>query len=459
MRSLWKKWVMQMKIRKEDFRGTGKVFRFTLEQMLKGKAYIIFAVLLLLLAIASVPVMALLMGEEDTGAETSLITAVYVQNETGYDLDLTKISQQNEMFAQTHFLDTDWTEETFGENLQPSEVYVHMSRDMEGIQIAAFTLDTAEFSEMETNQCTDALSALLDEARLQALHATPDQIGMLMTGYEAEVKSVDEFLQKNADNRQELSEEEVEARLSAQLTYCVVVLMLCLFVIVFIIQKVIEEKASKLAEFLLVSVQPLALLLGKILAVMTYVFGLAVLVVVSFAASYGITSMFADTSAVAQSMASMGITSDLLRLSPAAAAVIFLALLLAYFTISLFCGLVGACCSTMEDVEPANLIVVLFLMAGYILSVSLSGTDNPVISAIAVLVPFVSMFAAPVRYLLGDIGAGMLVLSFAIQVLVILLFAYLCARTYRDLLMYQGERLKIGRLLSMAAGRSKEVQK
>lgn len=442
---------MQMKISRESFRGTGKVYRFTLEQMLKGKAYLISAGLFLLIALASVPVMTLLLGQDS--AKVSKISAVYVQNDTGYDLPLGEIPQRYETFADTTFTETDLTEDTYGEQLQPSEVFVHISRDTEqgGFQLTAFNLDSREFFIDELSQCTNVLTELLDEARFSSLNVSEEQMQVLMSGYDVNTRTVKEFLNRDEEN--------IDARMNIQMLYCAVVLILDMFVIVYIIQKVIEEKASRLVEFMLVSVQPLALLLGKILAAMTYVFGQLVLMLVLFALSYVVTGMFMDTSVIAQGLAQMGISLDLLRLTPQTAVIIVVSLFLAYVMVSLFSGLVGACCSTMEDVEPANMVVTLCVMAGYLVSVSTAGTKMPVLAAVTSLVPFVSMFAAPVRYLLGDIGLGMVALSLVLQLLVILLLAYFCAKMYRDLLMYRGERLRLGRFLSMARQRSKEVRK
>ena len=51
-----------MKISRNDFNGTGSVYRFTLSQMLKGKANIITMLIFFLIAAASIPVMTLVRG-------------------------------------------------------------------------------------------------------------------------------------------------------------------------------------------------------------------------------------------------------------------------------------------------------------------------------------------------------------------------------------------------------------
>ena len=112
---------MHMKLRKSDFTGTGKVFRFTLVQMLKGKANIITMLIFFLFAAGSIPVMTLMMGGEQSQfdeAEASRIAAVYVRNDTGYELDLESISRRDKFFSDTNFIDTDlmdveWSEDTY----------------------------------------------------------------------------------------------------------------------------------------------------------------------------------------------------------------------------------------------------------------------------------------------------------------------------------------------------------
>lgn len=81
------------------------------------------------------------------------------------------------------------------------------------------------------------------------------------------------------------------------------------------------------------------------------------------------------------------------------------------------------------------------------------------LAAVVSLCPVTSMFCAPVRYIIGDIGFGMLALSWAIQLAVILALAYVCARIYRALMMYRGNRMKLSGWITMfRQNRAKEVE-
>ncbi len=449
---------MHMKISRNDFTGTGKVYRFTLSQMVKGKANIITMLIFFLIAAASVPVMTLMMGgnngaapgEGENAAEAVGITAVYVRNDTGYDLDLQQITLTNEMFAQTEFvdtalMDTEWSEDTYDSMIQPEEAYVHLEKDTEKMcfTVGAYTLEEKDFSDGDLDSCVGVLSGLLDEARMVQQDAEPEQIAAMTDPYVTNVQSVSEYLEEEEDDQ-------FGARFGVQMIYSVALLILCSFAASFIIQKVIEEKASKLAELLMVSVSPLAMLVGKILAVMTYIFGLIASLVAVMGISYVITGQFADTSVLGSQIAAAGISSEILQISPVTVLVLVISLLLGYMQVSLISGLIGTGCSTTEDVEPANLAVVLLVMAGYMVATMTVGFGgNPVLTYVVTLFPVASMFCAPVRYLVGDIGIGMLTVSWVIQIAVILLLAYVCARIYRALMMYRGSRMKLGGWITM----------
>ena len=453
---------MHMKLRKSDFTGTGKVFRFTLVQMLKGKANIITMLIFFLFAAGSIPVMTLMMGGEQSQfdeAEASRIAAVYVRNDTGYELDLESISRRDKFFSDTNFIDTDlmdveWSEDTYESMVEPAEAYIHLQKDTEKMNftIGAYALEDKEFTDGDLDSCAALLGGILDEARYAQQNVAPEQIAALTSPSEPKSGSATEYLEEKEDD--------VDTRFGVQMIYSVALLILCTFVSSFIIQKVIEEKASKLAELLMVSVSPLAMLVGKILAVMTYILGLVLSLAAVVGLSYVITGRFADTSVLYRQIAESGISMETLQVSPVTALILVVSLLLGYLQVSLISGLVGTECSTTEDVEPANMAVVLLVMAGYMIATVAAGVgSNPVLATVISLCPITSMFCAPVRYIIGDIGFGMLALSWVIQFAVIVVLAYVCARIYRALMMYRGNRMKLSGWITMFRQSSaKEVE-
>ena len=64
--------------------------------------------------------------------------------------------------------------------------------------------------------------------------------------------------------------------------------------------------------------------------------------------------------------------------------------------------------------------------------------------------PIVSAFSAPIYYVIGDIGLGVLIASWIIQIACILLIHKVSSKVYDSLIMYKGSRLKTGQILAMA---------
>ena len=173
------------------FRGLGHVFSFTLGQMVKSRANIVSAVILLVMALVSVPLIQLTNGHGSVGPDVPAI-----------------VEQDGLTDAQRDILSS-------------------------GITVI-----------------TDDIAAP-DEAPADELDGADD--------------SMDGFW--------------------VQYGYAIVVMMLCMMSTAFLLRAVVEEKESKLVELLMVSVSPLALLGGKILAVMLYVAALLLLVLLGMGGS------------------------------------------------------------------------------------------------------------------------------------------------------------------------------
>ena len=424
--------------RESPLGGTGKVFRFTLTQILKSKSTKIQMLVLVLLAILAVPVMTLVMGGSAAVETDNTVSAVYVANETAYTWQVSDL--YDEALSGTRFAEASADREPAAD-----EVVARLYRDDAGYHLELRLAEESTVSDAAQGKVTALLSAAFEQARYAALGATADQLAVLSADGYAVTDTVEEFL----------TAEDVDmgSRFLAQYGYAILVLMLNMMTIIYIVRAVVEEKSSKLVDTLMVSVKPLALISGKILAMMAFGFGLLLLLVLGAVGSYAVCGRFLDVSVLGASMEAAGVSLSQLRLTPLTVVVIVVSLLLAYLTFSIISGIAGACCSTMEDLEAANMAVVLTIMAGYMVSCFLVGFDNTGIVLFGSLCPIASVFCAPVNYILGNIGFGVMCLSWLIQAAVVVLLAVFCARVYRDLLVYRGSRLKLGQLVKMARGK------
>ncbi len=429
---------------RHNLAGTGNVFWFTLTQMMKNKSNLISLVIMVLFAIASVPMMVFFSGEEVSFQEGHIDT-VYYWNETDYPISFEAIRTMDPAFAdltiqQSTFSGEDALEN--GELLGEGEVLIHLYLDRtDGFYHVRLILPEMEEEGDVHARLSDAVSSLWEEARLLAAGASREQLEIAMGPYQGQTLTVSEFLEETSAGW--------EAQFAIQYGYAIVVMILLMMSASYIISAIIEEKASKLVELLLVSVQPLALVVGKILAVMVFVFGMLISMALGFAASYAVTGLFADSSVVFQSIEQMGLTSEQFQLNPLAALIAVLFLLLGYGTFSVIAGIVGACCSSMDDMESANMSVVMLVMAGYLAASIVTAAESKTVAVVTSLIPILAIYCAPVQYVCGNVNLAVICISWILQAVVLLALFLLCAKVYRSLIMHKGSRLKQKELLAL----------
>ncbi|MGN0658365.1 MAG: ABC transporter permease [Emergencia sp.] len=242
-----------------------------------------------------------------------------------------------------------------------------------------------------------------------------------------------------------------DTRYGIQYAYSIIALIICVFSVTYIVRAIVEEKASRLVETLMTSVQPLALILGKILAVMTFIFAMLILTAAVLALSCIISSQFMDVSFVSGMLASAGIDADVLNAGADVPAVALVSLLLAYMLFSLIAGLAGAGCSNMDEIESANLAAMGMILAGYIIA-SIAAAFDGAARVFFALCPVISAFTTPAYYIFDDIGIGLVAVSWFIELVCIAGLLLLTGRVYDRLILYKGTRLKLGKILFMAAG-------
>ena len=245
-----------------------------------------------------------------------------------------------------------------------------------------------------------------------------------------------------------------EAYFGVTYVYAIIVIIVCMASSSQIITAVVQEKGSKLVDTLMISVRPLALLLGKILAMASVVIGSIVCAVALFSVSTVVTGMFTDTGAVTGLLSSFGLGDLLAKLNLQTAAILIVSLLLALLTCALMGGLSGACCTKIEETGNASMAVVLTVLAGYIVALVAPAVQSQGFMYFSSFCPVLSMFCAPVNYLMGDIGFGVLLLSWVIQAALTALLAWFTARVYSILMLHSGSRVKLKALVKLAGKES-----
>lgn len=403
-----------------DLSGTGQVYRFTLSQLLKSRANRVTLIIMVLLAAVSMPLTALLGGETPETSDTAGLTSVRVDNRTDLVLDFSG--------------DAYWADTDFSAGAGEPDAVVTVTGDETGYQVAVVGSESAHAGE---------LSQLAETARQAVRDACLQAAGLSSRQLEALTASTGE-------------EDSHEEGFWVQYGYSILAMILCLMSASYVIRAVVEEKDSRLVELLLVSVKPMALLAGKILAVMAFTFGWLLAMLAGLGVSCGLTAGLMGPGVLQKQLSGLlaavpRVQEDLWQ-AAGVLLVLLVSLGLGYLTMSLIGGVAGACCSGMEEAGEATGPVMLLTMAGYLASCVVGAVPSGPVAVFFTLCPVVSIFCAPVQFAGDNVSFWLVLASWAIQAAVIWGLLTLASRVYAGLIVHRGSRVKLRELMSMAKG-------
>lgn len=403
-----------------DLSGTGQVYRFTLSQLLKSRANRVTLIIMVLLAAVSMPLTALLGGETPETSDTAGLTSVRVDNRTDLILDFSG--------------DAYWADTDFSADAGEPDAVVTVTGDETGYQVAVVGSESAHAGEL--SQLAETARQAVRDACLQAAGLSSRQLEALTASTGEEDSHEDGFW--------------------VQYGYSILAMILCLMSASYVIRAVVEEKDSRLVELLLVSVKPMALLAGKILAVMAFTFGWLLAMLAGFGVSCGLTAGLMGSGVLQKQLSGLlaavpRVQEDLWQ-AAGVLLVLLVSLGLGYLTMSLIGGVAGACCSGVEDAGEATGPVMLLTMAGYLASCVVGAVPSGPVAVFSTLCPIVSIFCAPVQFAGGNVSFWLVLASWAIQAAVIWGLLTLASRVYAGLIVHRGSRVKLRELMSMAKG-------
>ena len=234
--------------------------------------------------------------------------------------------------------------------------------------------------------------------------------------------------------------------------------MIMYFLVLFygqgVANSVILEKTSKLMDFFLVTVEPAAMVLGKVLAMAAaglLQLGIWILSLVGgFAAGAWLCRTLAPEAqlGILTFFDSLSVLEGMFSLS---AAVLAVGLLLGGFLI--YCALAGvggALAGKAEDLGSTNALFSMTLVASFLICL-LTGSGDGMISEAAWLnyVPFTAILVTPARVLLGDVSLAMGAVSLLIVLVTAAVLCLAAGKVYRMMSLYKGNPPSPQKLLAM----------
>ena len=421
-------------MKNSNLRGARTVFRYTVQQHYKNVSVIIFLLFLFAVSIAAFPLLKHQFGKDEPDSVS--VKTLYICNQTPYPFDNADITS-DPVFAEVQIKETDADENALAEMLNAeagadaAASVITLDEEKMAFTVSTYYGENGSVSSGDADIVNELLKEVLHNAVMHKYGVSEAQETLLHCKAVSQVAKIADYGGDQESN--------TDTHVFANMFYSYFVMILCMLSMGYIFQLCMEEKMSKLVESLLVSVSPTALLVGKVLAVTLFIFlGLGI-IALGLTISFFISGIGADLANILKAAAGVtGFDLTSLHMSFGMLAIFILCVLLAYMIGAFLSGIVGSCCSKTEDTQSASLVIVMFMMLGY-----LSGTFAPMFESDAVnyfvsLFPVTSIFAAFPNFVCGKIGLPVFVLALILQAALALLLARTAGAVYRMMLLYRG---------------------
>ncbi len=454
---------------KNELRGTREVFVFTLTQTVKNKAYIIFMVLMLILTVASGPIMQLVMnpdsqisgdgeigedgsdGEEDD-EEIAEIEKLYIYDEFGFGAM---------GFSAENVIKAEWPEfvvEPFKgdaeaydallqdiEEREAAEAVVHMYlNELKGLTIELVQTETYEGAAWKV---AELLGEAFDAWKIGISGATEEQLAVMDTPLAVELDFVGEdgtvMDEKHSDGISDSQYWIIYGLLF-------VVTMVNVMAASQIATAIATDKSSKVVEYLLTSVRPMALIVGKVLAMLLATIGQMVLLLALAYTSSVITGKITGQEGYLEQILPADVWASI-TLGNALLSII--AIVLGFIFYAVLAGMCGATVSRLEEIqEGMTLLTVLDMVGMYVgiigAGMMMESATNPVV-IVAILFPLSSCFLLPGGLLTGCVAWPYALISIAILIVADILLFRFVASIYEMLITHNGSKIPLKELFAL----------
>lgn len=447
-------------MKKDSIRGWKDVFTFTLTQTLKSKTYIVSLVIMMVIAMVSMPLMnTFLLNGTTEGPEKSAIEKVYLYNMTLYrNLDMD--SELTEGYKHIVFEETigDMTAlETRISEEEVNSVMLLLMEDEQNCYIQFMRSPEGDVTNYELQMLGQYVQNAYTKAKVKLLGLTEEQMTFFETSVVASSSIVDT---ENAVILEDTSITEGEYWFIYGMMF--IVLMICIMASSQVASSIVQEKSSKVIEYLLTSIRPLAVIVGKVFAMLVVVMIQMVALVLAGYVSTKIGELISGkgNNAITQFMTpemleSLNFGNIVLGLVVAGAGMVL------YATLA---GLCGATASRMEEAgESLSLLTMTSLIGFYIgfgaASTLMASGDNAFVT-FALIFPVSSAFLLPAALLVGKADTWIALIAIAVLLVSIVLMFKFVAKVYEGLILHNGARLKFKDVMAMAKGaKSQKVKK
>jgi ABC-2 type transport system permease protein len=220
-----------------------------------------------------------------------------------------------------------------------------------------------------------------------------------------------------------------------------------------IANSIVTEKSTRVVEYLLTSVKPLALMVGKIIAMLTAVLIQMIAMVAALFVSNQVSSTFSPDES--ESLLSQYLPQHIFQnINLINIILCLLLIVLGIIFYATLAGLAGATVSKLEELSEGLTLFTLTNLVGCYVGLGAanvlmaSGMNGYVIFSF--LFPLSSAFVLPGAILIGKASIPLVIGAIALQVIFILLLFQFVSKVYETLILHNGNKIKLKDLFKIS---------
>ncbi len=469
------------------FKNFGTVFSYSFGNQVKAKGYkittIVLAILLLFGPLLILPAVQLYQKNNDDSLDPSAVTAVYTVDERGVATDLSPMNNLGEEdYSNIEYRSFGSVEEAL-EAAHKGDGYALVLQitagstgapvlqlvNPEGSNLTSKDADNyREFIRAYRDQLS---SLLLDDSAMSAEELLTLTMPVSVNSYtvtDYRTGSSEEFaaeFQKNS----------ILEGLSFGIPYFSIMIMYFMVILYAsgVTASVSMEKSSKLMDTMLVSVRPEAMVLGKMLAIVSaavmqiviwlvcgivgLVGGTLLSLVVNPQQLVNFFDLVGSSSAAAAATAGAEEAAESFTLFTPGGFLLAVLIIIAGFI--LYCSIAaigGSFASTKEEAASANSSFTLILVASFLVTLNGGGMSSAATPEWMVLFPFTSILVSPGAAILGTMPTWLLLAGLAITLILALVLVALAGRVYHSMSLYKGNKPNMKQVVDVILGKQKQ---
>lgn len=398
------------------------VMKFTINDMIKRKSFIISTLIILILIVIGFNVPNLIKKFNGDNTENKLLI---IDSKNVFEGTLENLKQMD-LGYEFEVTNEDLKFEDVKQKIEDKEIKeaIIINSENEKIKISYIVENTTMMNEIPEG-CINALTSIYSSLKISKLGLTEEQLQSITPNFEFDLKQTEE---KSANGN-----------VFAMMMMSMVLFYAIYFCAYQVSSSITTEKTSKIIETLVTSTSPKTIVLGKTIGIGTV--GLAQMILIVAIALIS-----------AKTFLEPGLLDSILDMSnitPYLGIMTAIYFILGYLAYALLYALTGSTVSKPEDIQSANSPVAILAVIGFYLSYFTMMNPTSKLNVFASLFPISSPFCMPFRIMMGLANTTDVIMSIAILIATIIAIANIAIKIYSNAILNYGTKMGIKDIIKM----------